>query len=120
MFEDKYTMSMVSSDGDVTINKTQTVSATELSDMFLCFLQATGFNYIAGVQLVTNDGNLFATDGFEEYEEKGRTQEPTYTYGYGAMGEPQPYDVDLQTSFNFGSSIDDATPEEWDAVGKKL
>lgn len=148
---------------EVRIEKvTQEETVTELSEMFMKFLQANGFSYVKGVSVVTDGGNELMTDDYYSYVEGGEeseSSEPDVTLDFFSDEEqPDVDDVNIytnqlefdfptdnvtlgetytttgsfnmypgditvtyggDTTLNYGSSIDDATPEEWDAVAKK-
>lgn len=156
---ESYTYREDSNDSDeVRISKTtQEETVTELSEMFMKFLQANGFSYVKGVSVVTDGGIEFMTDDYYSYVEDNESSEPDDTLDfYDDEEQPQaefdfssevyPADVSLNITtepvslqvkgydtesiwsqspayasvnvngVNVRSSIDDATPEEWDAL----
>lgn len=140
---------------EVRIEKTtQEETVTELSEMFMKFLQANGFSYVKGVSVVTDGGVELMTDDYYSYVEESdesESSEPDVTLDFFSDEEQPDVSVNIDTdqlqfefptdnvalgetytatatgSFNmypgditvtYGNSIDDATPEEWNAVSK--
>lgn len=123
---------------EVTLQKTLTdCSVSDLSEMFLSFLQANGYTYAKGVAVVTDSGDEICTDDYHSYF-ASESSEPDTSLDYDepftvntsglyvhaddtvtpSYATDSTYgDVTLHNygdvKISYGNSIDDATPEEW-------
>lgn len=135
---------------DISIQKTFVdEDATELSEMFLSFLQANGFTWAKGVSVITDSGEEHQTIDYAHYFKEDDTVDTSWDVDYGEQPHfnfdsitesdvnleitPEPVNVEVTgystesiwsqppgyASVNVSTSINDATPEEWDAVTKK-
>lgn len=144
------------SNDETRISKTsQEETVTELAEMFMKFLQSTGFTYVKGVAVMTDSGVEFTTDDYYSYSDESSEPDVTLDFyddeeqpEFDFSSEVSPADVSLNITtepvslqvkgydtesiwyqshpyasvnvngVNVRNSIDDATPEEWDALKK--
>lgn len=92
------------------------VTASDLEEKIASFLRASGFSWVGRVDILSfdevqaEDGG-YADDGYSEedlFQFQNEIDESQIELNFGE--QPQPFRV----------SIDDATPEEWDAVNRKI
>lgn len=123
--------------------------AVELSEMFLSFLQANGFTWAKGVSVITDSGEEHQTIDYEHYQKEDAVdtsweadygEQPHFNFDSITESDvnleitPEPVNVEVTgyntesiwsqppayASVNVRTSINDATPDEWDAVTKKM
>ena len=134
---------------EINIQKTfSDEDARDLSEMFLSFLQANGFTWAKGVSVITDTGEEHQTDDYGSYmnDEVDTSWDVDYGeqphFNFDSITEsdvnleitPEPANVEVTgystesiwsqppayASVNVRTSINDATPSEWDDVAKKM
>jgi hypothetical protein len=121
---------------------------SDLSEMFLSFLQANGFTWAKGVSIITDTGEEHQTDDYGSYTNDAVDTSWDVDYGeqphfnFDSITEsdvnleitPDIANVEVKgystesiwsqppayASVNVRTSINDATPSEWDDVARKM